>query len=240
MSPRVHRTRKAKTRRISAWHIARLRKAFDRTHNVADAANAAGVSLPTAYRVLADQIRPTTFRTRMRKEALRLYASGLSCRAVALELKKAHDAAPSQESIHQWAKAAGILRTKSRADELQNARRHGRNYDELRKQARHLAEENLWSVRRISEHLGVTRKVVQRAIAREHRLDPSEATERRQWQAYLPDVEARRARRDDVIARREKGQTYPEIVAATGLSAATVFTYCKRAGLTKSIRREAA
>jgi transposase-like protein len=236
-----------KRRRISEWHRSRLSAAYRRTRSVCAAARAARVSLPTAYRYLADQHRSAvpTFKTRIRNEALRLYLSGLSCRAVARELAKTHRPAPSQESVHQWMKAAGVLRSKRRSDELMNARVHGRDYDQIRRDARRLAADKLWSVRRIAETLQVSRGVVKRAIARsplrpDHILNPADATLRRMWQAYLPDVEERRRVRDEVITRRERGETLKSIAVATGKSEATVWKYCREAGLTKPLNRQTA
>jgi transposase len=169
------------------------------------------------------------FTTRVTREALRFYAQGLSCRKVAAILSITFDPAPSQETIYQWARVAGIIRTKTRANELREARRQGKNFDAIREEARHLAVDRLWSVRRISEQLHVSRGVVTRALAgsyesREHLLTPREATIRRKWQAYLPDVEQRRARRDEVIDRRERGETYTSIAAALGVSRSTVYS----------------
>jgi AraC-like DNA-binding protein len=174
----------------------------------------------------------TTYRTGIRTEALGLYQSGLSCRRVVAELKRRHGSSPSQNTIFEWCRDERVLRDKSRADELMNARRNGRNYDQVRLEARRLAEDHLWSIRRIARHLGVAKSAVKRAIDPDHHLDLSEAVMRRVWQAYLPDVDDRLRRRDEVIALRHRGATYPEISKATGLSPSTVFSYCRCAGLT--------
>ncbi len=236
MSPQVQKTHRAKSRRTTAWHRSRIRATYERTGSVAAAAQAVGVSLNTAYRWLSDRVSARTHKLATQREALQLYASGLSCRAVAREIKRRHGNGPSHAAVCEWAFAAGLLRDKSRADELQNARRNERHYDSLRAEARRLAEEHLWSVRRIAAHLHVSRNFVKRAIDDEYKDDPSSATLKRRWSAMLPDVDRRRAVRDEVIARRERGERLKDIVAATGKSLATVCKYLREAGLTNSKR----
>lgn len=226
-------------KRISSWHLSRLRAAYRRTGSVPEAAKAGCVSVATAYRHLANEhlSRVPTFKTRIRREALKLYASGLSSRAVVRELEKSYSPAPSQESICQWAKAAGILRSKTRANELRAKRVHQKDYDRIRQIARQLSDERQLSPMHIARVLGVQKSVIRRAIARDQRLDPSEATLRRKWQADLPDVNERLHKRETVITMRERGATYPQIIAATGLSQSTVSIYLRSAGLTKAIPR---
>lgn len=229
-------------RRLSSWHVSRLHATYARTSSIAESARAAGVSLPTAYRVLAKVHAPAVpvFKTGIRKEAQRLYETGLSCRAVAEELAKVHSPAPSQESIHQWMRNAGVLRTKSRAMELREAKKHGKDYDRIRQQARRLVIEEALCEKSAAKILGVGRKVVERALPEDERVtDPSEAMLRRKWQSNLPDVEQRRAIRDEVIARRERGETLDQIVAATGKSKATVSKYIRDAGLSRPTKRRA-
>ncbi|MCU1349505.1 MAG: hypothetical protein JWO56_2535 [Acidobacteria bacterium] len=74
-------------------------------------------------------------------EALELYSAGLSCRATAAALKRRHPdiPTPSHESVGQWTRRAGILRSKTRAHELQNARRTGIDYNRVRREAPLLA-----------------------------------------------------------------------------------------------------
>jgi hypothetical protein len=80
---------------------------------------------------------------RLRALALELYAGGRSCRGAAAELKRLHPniATPSQETVHQWAFAAGILRDKTRSDEIAQAARFGIDYDAIRAGAPVLATE---------------------------------------------------------------------------------------------------
>lgn len=177
------------------------------------------------------------FTTRHARRSLELYRQGLSCRRVAELLRREFDPAPSQQWIFERVQEAGLLRSKSRAMELREARRHGKDYDTLRAVARRLAEEKLWSVRRIAIELGVGKSVVKRCLDANFVLNPSEATLRRKWQAYHPDVELRRELRDHVARLRESGRKLREIVAATGLSLATVTKYLREAGLTRPIAR---
>ena len=222
-----------------------MKATFARTKSVAEAARAAGVSLPTAYRVLASEVAPQGFTARVRAEALRLYKTGLSCRRVAAALKATHDPAPSQETVFQWCRAEGILRDRTRANELMNSRLNGRDYDAVRGEVAVLAEEQL-SIHEIARRLGVSRNFVKRHFPEDFEYESADggvakntptrlraAMERRYWQAYLPDVEERRRIRDEVIARRERGETLPAIAAAVGKSPATVWLYCREAGLTK-------
>lgn len=177
------------------------------------------------------------YRSRLMSEALELHESGLSPRGVADELRTRHGSAPSHETIREWVHKFGSPRSRSRAMELRMARQIGKDYDAIRAEARRLAEEELWSVKRIADHLGVAKSLVRRAIADEHLLDLGEAILRRCWQAFLPDVEVRRARRDAVLKLRERGWTYPQIAAATGVSEAMISVYLRRAGMTKPTRR---
>ena len=169
--------------------------------------------------------------TAMMREALALYSQGYSSRAVTAELRRRHETAPTDQAVYRWAKAAGILRSRSRSLELAQGLRRRRNYDKLRRIARELACEKLWSARRIAIHLKVSRGFVTRSIPPEHRLDIAAATTRRFWQAYLPDVEARRARRDEVITRRRNFESLDAIAATTGLHKTTVLSICREAGL---------
>jgi DNA-binding CsgD family transcriptional regulator/transposase-like protein len=220
------------SRRISKWHVARIRAAHRRTGSVAIAAEAAGVSLPTAYRVLADVVKQAGYTMRVVREAVDLYRAGYSARGVARILGERMSPAPSHESVSGWARAAGVDRSKSRAQEVRAARLAARDYDALRRRARFLATEKLWSVRQIACTLKVSRNFVLRSVPKSYRCGLSLSIERRMWQAHLPDVERRRQIRDEVILRRKQGETYPEIAAATGLSHSTVYHYCHQAGLT--------
>lgn len=226
-------------RRITDWHVARLRAAYRRTASVPAAARAAGVSLPTAYRVLAEELKPVVhvYKTRLRQEAKRLYASGMSCREVARELAKTHSPTPTHESIRGWMAAAGILRGIRRALELRAIRERGKDYDRIRAIARRLSNEKQLSPSHIARVLGVQKSVIRRVLDRDQRLDSAEATLRRNWQADLPDVHERLRKRELVVTLRERGATYPQIKATTGLSAATVYKYLREAGLTKATRR---
>ena len=181
-----------------------------------------GVSLRGASRMM--------WKTAIRSEAMRLYASGLSCRSVIRELKKSRDVVPSQESVHQWAKAAGILRTKSRADELMNARRIGRDFDAVRREGRRLRTQLNWSVRAIAQHLGVSRNVIKRVVLND---SPSKATHRRAWMAHHPDVEKRRADYERAASMRADGKRFSEIARAIGRPYPTIYSWF-RAGARQS------
>lgn len=216
---------------------------YARTASIRLAAAAADMTQSWAYKLLreADLIRthPPVFTARQAREAIALYRTGISCREVARTMAESHSPAPSQQWVFIRVQEAGILRSKSRTMQMRESRRHGKDFDRIRAIARVLAAEKLWSVRKIAEHLGVSKRTVHRALPASLRCNPSLATERRAWQAYLPDVERRRALRDEVIARRERGETYPQIRQGTGLSTSTISLYLHRAGLTKPIARRA-
>lgn len=212
---------------------------YERTHSVADASAASGVCVPSAYRILSQvgifKAATPQYKTALRRRAVDLYRKGLSCRAIEKAFRSEFSPAPSRAIINDWVKSAGVVRTRSRADELMNARLNGRDYDQMRKRVLYLATEKLWSIRRIANELGVSRNFVARAVPRSYHCDPAEATERRAWQAFHPDVERRRAKRDLVVTLRERGLTYPQITEKTGVSKAMVYRYCRLAGLTKQI-----
>jgi hypothetical protein len=224
---------------ISRYRRRKLFCSYKALGSIVQAAKAAGVSIPTAYRYLADYVKPA-YPARLRSEARRLYLSGMSCRRVTRELRVLHDGeGPSQETIHQWMRMAGILRSKSRADEIHNAQRSGRDIqaaDDLRTTARRLVRGKNFSVTRVAAMLGVCRKFVIRACKGEV---PTRAGAQRllKWWADLPEVEARRRRRALVIEMRLGRATYPEITKATGLSTATISVYLREARLTNSSRR---
>jgi transposase len=168
----------------------------------------------------------STFKTRIRREAMALYAPGLSCRAVAAALRLRHSPSPSQESVHQWARADGILRNKTRADELMNARRNGRDYDAIRARAPRLHSLMKWSVRAIALHFGVSRNVIKRIVARQD--TPAQATWKRAWIAHHPDVEKRRADYARAAELRADGKTLAEIARTLGRPYSTVSAWFAR------------
>lgn len=184
------------------------------------------------------------------REAVKLYTGGLSCRGAAAAMKERHAHTPSQETIHQWAKAAGVLRTKSRADEIQNARRAGRTIsaaDGLRSQARKLRREHKWSVKYIAGVLGVSRNFVERAIFKKRSLRQrtrrrmpasraSRATRLRAWQADHPDVIDRIRAMHVAVTMKDAGATLPEIVFRTKRSKKTIWTWLRETGRTGSVQ----
>lgn len=177
------------------------------------------------------------FRSLLIREALELYARGWSCRTVAADLARRYDPAPSQQWVYERVRDAGVVRSKSRAMELREARRHGKNYDRLRREARRLAVEGHLSIREISRRLGVSRNMVQRTVP-ELKTSRREATIRRCWFADLPDVKRRQERRELVVRLRREGKKYREISAATGLCWATIYLYLRAAGLVRPIEKE--
>ncbi|MGA7617018.1 MAG: hypothetical protein WBX15_17745 [Thermoanaerobaculia bacterium] len=172
-----------------------------------------------------------TYTARQAHRAVELYRSGLSTSLVAQEI-----GGVSREWVRVQVVAAGILRSKSHAMRLRMAREKGRDYEQLRREALELATEQLMSVRAIAKYLSVSTNFVKQAIPRELRCNPKDATLRRKWQAFLPDVEARRERRERVILMRRGGATYARIIAETGVCQATVYRYLSEAGLTGSLR----
>lgn len=208
------------------------------TGSIREAAAAAKVGRTWAYKVLkAEDVATKTvpvFRMGIVSEALALYSRGASARGVVAELAKTHDPAPSREWVLQRAREAGILRSQARANELAKAQQLNRDFDAIRRRAFALATEHLWSVKRIAEHLGVSRNTIERAIPREFRLDRSESRRRRIWQAYLPDVEERRAKHARVLQMRTAGALYREIAAETQLTLSTIMRWLSAAGLTKA------
>jgi transposase len=227
-------------RRITQWHVGRLHAEFKRSGSIARAAEYAKVSLPTAYRHLGAFAKELGYRAPVQREALRLYASGLSTKGVAAALAEKYNPSPSRQTVWDWVRSAGIVRSKGRAQEIRACTENRRDYAALRRQVRELAEEKLWSVRAIARHLGVSRNFVKCWIPREYRCELSTSIERRAWQAYHPDVERRRTLFDQVVALRERGRKLEDIVVETGLSRSTVWVWCKRAGLTKPTTRRAA
>ncbi len=223
-------------RRYGAWHRTQIIETYKATSSTAKAAAAAGTSASYAWHILDDEglitNRTPEYPAEVVEEALRLYIDErLSCRGVEARLREKHSPAPSQESIHQWVKAHGLLRTKSQADVIQNSRRNGRDYEgEVGPRAQELATRKL-SVRRIARELGVSRQAVKRHLSEEDRPGPAMATIRQAWEADTPEARARRARRDQVVVMRHDGATYPEIEEESGLSTATVYLYLKGAGL---------
>jgi hypothetical protein len=199
-------------------------------------ADVCGVHRMTAYKHLKRlglvRDRPT-YTARLAREAVSLYASGMSAQDVSDELRNRHGNAPNAEWVRWHVRKAGTQRSRSRASEIANKKRFGRDYDAIRKEARKLAEEKLWSVRRIALHLGVSTKMVSLAIPHEHRLGLRDALIRANWQAYVPKVERRRALQDRVIALRMGGATYPEIEAQTGVRTHTVWYWLRMCGLTR-------
>jgi hypothetical protein len=226
--------------RINDDRIARLRRVFIETGSVALAARAAGMDRRAAYQRLGVQGPRREFTTGTRRVALELYGSGMSAASVEEELRRrGYKHVPSREAIGKWAHAAGVARSRSRSDELGQAVRRGRDYDELRRQVRYLATERLLSITRIAKELGVSRNFVRRAMPTVARLNSRSAVERRIWQAYLPDVERRRAAVAEVARRRAAGESIPAIAAAVGISPMTVWRYCRRSGLTHPRKRAA-
>jgi hypothetical protein len=203
-------------------------------------AAAVGCSRSFAYKVLVDAgeivNHPPVFTTKVVRDAIALYGSGLSARATVVELNKTHNPPPSQQWVFERVREAGIARSHARANEIREMQRLGKDFDLIRRIARRIATEKLWSAKMIARHLGVSTKTITRALPPGLRCDASLATQRRKWQAYLPDVDRRRALRDDVIALRLRKTTIAAIVSTTGLSKSTVCLYLKRAGLTKPIR----
>jgi hypothetical protein len=183
-------------KKYTSWHVGRVRAEYRRMRSHVKAAAAAGVSSAWAYKILrkhgdvrAAGRQTRQYTARQRSEALELYASGLSCGLVAAEMvRRQGSRAPGRQSVYTWVIEAGLLRSRARAMELRMARELRKNMDALRVEAKRLAEEKLWSVRRIALHLGVGRNTVNRVIEAEDHCDPSEAMLRRKWEAELPDV----------------------------------------------------
>lgn len=204
-----------------------------------------GVSEGWAYLVVRDAglvRRPTpAWPSSLIHQAKALYLTGLPCREVAAELARrlAPAPAPTGQWVFQHMQRLGLLRTHSRAKEIEQARRHGRDYDAIRAEAVELVRERRWSARRAARHLGVTTGVVMRALPQELRQAAGpEAQRRRWWEAESPEVEARLDRRAEVVyRRRDLGQSYAEIHEATGISTHTIHRYLRSAGLVKPLRK---
>lgn len=178
---------------------------------------------------------PWSFSPDIKVEALALYAAGASCRAAAAVLR-ARGNGPSQESIHQWAAEAGILRTKSRADELMNSRLQERSIEEadmMRLRAREFALNRKWSSRYIAEVLGVSRNFVKHALG-ESVDSPSNATRKRHWEADHPDVDERRQALYTAIDMKDAGESIPAIACAVSRSESIVWLWLRDAGRTGS------
>jgi len=178
-----------------------------------------------------------TYTVRLVSEAERLYVDEqLSCRGVVARLKELHpgDPAPSQEWVNVHLRRRGVLRDKSRADEIMNARRNGKDYDGLAVRAHELASQKL-SVRAIARRLDVSRNFV-RLRAPEAAVGASEATKRQAWETDNPAASARRARRARVAELRMRwlaGEHWDlkAIVADVGASLATVSSDLRATGL---------
>lgn len=221
-----------------AWHRARVLANYARTSSHTAAARAAGVSPGWAYGVLKRNSRiadQNCFTARTMLEARRLYVEErLSCRGVVARLRAAGvDPAPSQQTVFDYLRRAGVLRTKSQADVIQNGRRNGRDYEAIGPVARELARERRWSVHRIARELDISRNAVKRHLEAEDRCDAAEATRRAQWEADTPEARARRERRIQVMQLRIAGKKLREIVAAVGVSLPTVCTWLREDGLTR-------
>lgn len=186
--------------------------------------------------------RPT-WTVKMATEAVALYASGLSAVETREELLRRHNGnAPSIEWIRVHVRRAGVQRSRSRGAELKSAKRFGKDYELIRRRARFLAEEKLWSVLRIAKHLGVGTRTVERALPPEHRLGYQEAAIRRCWQSDTPEVNARREKADRVVALRMEGKTYREITELTGVTRSSIGYWLRQFGLVQdySNRKRAA
>jgi transposase len=213
---------------------------YRRTKSLQAAASAAGATRSWTYKFLKQSgeigDRPV-FTVRIAREAVKLYSTGLSCREVCEVLARSYNHVPTIQWVTVQVRQAGAIRSHSRATEIAEAKRRGRDFDRIRSVARTMFEEQLLSVLEISRRLGVATRTIERAITPALRCNRSEARGRRHWQAYMPDVERRRALRDDVVARRQGGATYDEIKAATGVTTHTIGYWLKQAGLTKTVRR---
>ena len=230
---------KARSQRSYRKKVKVLRT-YRETGSLSQAAAGGGVSTTRAHQMLAAAKairRPlAVFPVSLIRKALALYASGLSCREAAARIARETKYRPTDVWIFRHAKRAGILRSHSRAMQLAAATHYKKDFDAIRRAARKLAEKNLWSVTHISKVLGVSSHVVVAALPRSLRCGRSLANERRAWQAFLPDVELRRERRDRVVFLRQRGYSYAEIMAATGLSKPTVTRYLQLAGMTARTR----
>lgn len=223
-------------RKITDWHVSRMRAEYRRSRSIAKAAAAGKVSLPTAYRYLEDVHQSTVpvFPISLERRAIDLYVSKrLSCRGVVEHLKREMDPAPSQQWVFERVRDAGVLRSRSRADRLQNTERTGIDYDQVEAQSVRLVLVEKRSVREVAEQLGVSRGTVKRAVG-DLAPDPSKATEIRRWQSPHPDARARRRRLELVRELREAGLSHQEISRLTGVSPATTYLDLKRLGLTGS------
>lgn len=205
------------------------------TRSSIEAAKEAGVSVWWAQWILRRGgmlRRRTDHKVRIGTEAVALYRGGLSIELVAKELAKKYSPAPSREWIRRYLKSSGVTRSRHQAQKLQAARRFGRNYDDVRRRACAIAEEKLWSAKRIARFLGVSEMTIRHAlISAGHVLTKSEGRQRFVWQAYLPEVERRRAKRAQVFCLRGLGKTYAEIADETGLSESTVGNYLRHFGM---------
>jgi len=192
------------------------------------------------------------FTTRHVRAALDLYSSGLSCRSVAGKLAEMFDPAPSHAWVADLVAREGISRSKSRAMQLREMRRRGKNYDAIRPLAYALAREKQWSPRQIADELGVSRRFAQdvcRSVRSQRDEDLGDYASlhshrpgqrgrvargvlRRAWLADTPDAAARRERLRRVLELRLEGKTYREIGALVGIPSGSIAHLLHRGGLT--------
>jgi len=189
------------------------------------------------------------YTTRHIAAALALYETGLSSRGVARELAKQFDPAPSNVWVDDLVRREGIARSRSRAMELREQTRRGRNYDAIRPLAFALARERQLSPRQIADELGVSRTFARRvclSVARERdrvvevcQVAPVPGRGvrgvlgmlRRSGFAETEETRRRRARLAEVADLYLNGATYREIQERTGVPMGTITFYVRTAGI---------
>jgi DNA invertase Pin-like site-specific DNA recombinase len=172
--------------------------------------------------------------------AAKLYTEKrLSARDVAAVLKAENGGkGPSHVWVAARLEERGLLRGRGGANraraEKATAEVAGdpRDYAELEAEARRLAEDDRWSVRRIADELGLARHTVKRWLG-DLAAGPAASIRQVAWESRRPETYERLRKRARVIELRAAGKTYPEIQAATGASRAMIYLYLRAAGLVK-------
>lgn len=206
--------------------------------NISKAAEAAGVSYPTAHRrvVAAGLHKPKAnpvYTARLESRAQELYLSGLSCRGVAAQLaRESKDGnAPSQEWVHQKMRRRGVLRSEAEATRLKMTEQTGIDYAAQGREAVRLIVVEKVTGAEAARRLGVSRNAIRYAVGDAY-PDPAEATRR-------ASAERTRTTQAAVVELRRQGLTYPAIAERLKIGKSTVFKYAKAAGLTGSRKKQA-
>jgi len=189
------------------------------------------------------------FTTRHVKAAIALYNTGLGCPSVKARLRaRFGDPSPSEFWIRRVVRAAGLLRSTSRALELRWMRETGRDYDRLRPIALSLSRDRDLSLQQIADELGVSPNFARQltVYARRRRAEELEGEVapatlsnpkafgawRRAWLADTPETHARRERVARCAELYLEGKSYQEISAATGAPVGSIVKHLQSAGIT--------